>query len=192
MFLYAWCDHPVPIFLLEANKLQRMENWGHFFLTWFVTPSLQIHWTWKRACADSQLITAFPPSQLWWSTSVTVWCGRDAGASTTVSTTHACTDADFYSMQNCKACPLFLIPVSISEGKKQCLVLSAPLGIKQEYNYFCVSFVQRYSRKSSSIYENKSETSNVEASNNKNRNSSPSARQKRGRRSETELFASKG
>ncbi|XP_014795371.1 PREDICTED: probable guanine nucleotide exchange factor MCF2L2 isoform X6 [Calidris pugnax] len=38
----------------------------------------------------------------------------------------------------------------------------------------------RYSRKSSSLYENKSETSNVEASNNKNRNSSPSARQKRG------------
>ncbi|XP_074009737.1 probable guanine nucleotide exchange factor MCF2L2 [Numenius arquata] len=37
----------------------------------------------------------------------------------------------------------------------------------------------RYSRKSSSVYENKSETSNVEASNNKNRNSSPSARQKR-------------
>ncbi|KFW81423.1 hypothetical protein N305_01835, partial [Manacus vitellinus] len=37
----------------------------------------------------------------------------------------------------------------------------------------------RYSRKSSSIYENKSETSNVEASNNKNRNSSPSAKQKR-------------
>ncbi|XP_042655164.1 probable guanine nucleotide exchange factor MCF2L2 isoform X6 [Tyto alba] len=42
------------------------------------------------------------------------------------------------------------------------------------------SNASRYSRKSSSIYENKSETSNVEASNNKNRNSSPSARQKRG------------
>ncbi|XP_004943500.1 probable guanine nucleotide exchange factor MCF2L2 isoform X10 [Gallus gallus] len=42
------------------------------------------------------------------------------------------------------------------------------------------SNITRYSRKSSSIYENKSETSNVEASNNKNRNSSPSARQKRG------------
>ncbi|XP_048810402.1 guanine nucleotide exchange factor DBS-like isoform X8 [Lagopus muta] len=42
------------------------------------------------------------------------------------------------------------------------------------------SNIARYSRKSSSIYENKSETSNVEASNNKNRNSSPSARQKRG------------
>ncbi|XP_031411034.1 probable guanine nucleotide exchange factor MCF2L2 isoform X7 [Meleagris gallopavo] len=42
------------------------------------------------------------------------------------------------------------------------------------------SNMARYSRKSSSIYENKSETSNVEASNNKNRNSSPSARQKRG------------
>ncbi|XP_074887574.1 putative guanine nucleotide exchange factor MCF2L2 [Buteo buteo] len=41
------------------------------------------------------------------------------------------------------------------------------------------SNASRYSRKSSSIYENKSETSNVEASNNKNRNSSPSARQKR-------------
>ncbi|XP_031411033.1 probable guanine nucleotide exchange factor MCF2L2 isoform X5 [Meleagris gallopavo] len=41
------------------------------------------------------------------------------------------------------------------------------------------SNMARYSRKSSSIYENKSETSNVEASNNKNRNSSPSARQKR-------------
>ncbi|XP_048810399.1 guanine nucleotide exchange factor DBS-like isoform X6 [Lagopus muta] len=41
------------------------------------------------------------------------------------------------------------------------------------------SNIARYSRKSSSIYENKSETSNVEASNNKNRNSSPSARQKR-------------
>ncbi|XP_025009204.1 probable guanine nucleotide exchange factor MCF2L2 isoform X8 [Gallus gallus] len=41
------------------------------------------------------------------------------------------------------------------------------------------SNITRYSRKSSSIYENKSETSNVEASNNKNRNSSPSARQKR-------------
>ncbi|KGL76766.1 hypothetical protein N309_09357, partial [Tinamus guttatus] len=37
----------------------------------------------------------------------------------------------------------------------------------------------RYGRKSSSLYENKSETSSVEASNNKNRNSSPSARQKR-------------
>nr|XP_013030298.2 probable guanine nucleotide exchange factor MCF2L2 isoform X10 [Anser cygnoides] len=42
------------------------------------------------------------------------------------------------------------------------------------------SNISRYSRKSSNIYENKSETSNVEASNNKNRNSSPSARQKRG------------
>ncbi|XP_026710340.1 probable guanine nucleotide exchange factor MCF2L2 isoform X10 [Athene cunicularia] len=42
------------------------------------------------------------------------------------------------------------------------------------------SNASRYSRKSSSIYENKSETSNVETSNNKNRNSSPSARQKRG------------
>ncbi|XP_064372737.1 probable guanine nucleotide exchange factor MCF2L2 isoform X7 [Dromaius novaehollandiae] len=42
------------------------------------------------------------------------------------------------------------------------------------------SNVTRYSRKSSSVYENKSETSSVEASNNKNRNSSPSARQKRG------------
>lgn len=42
------------------------------------------------------------------------------------------------------------------------------------------SNITRYSRKSSSVYENKSETSNVEASNNKNRNSSPSARQKRG------------
>ncbi|XP_053930824.1 probable guanine nucleotide exchange factor MCF2L2 isoform X8 [Cuculus canorus] len=42
------------------------------------------------------------------------------------------------------------------------------------------SNASRYSRKSSNIYENKSETSNVEASNNKNRNSSPSARQKRG------------
>ncbi|XP_041898005.1 probable guanine nucleotide exchange factor MCF2L2 isoform X7 [Corvus kubaryi] len=42
------------------------------------------------------------------------------------------------------------------------------------------SNASRYSRKSSSIYENKSETSNAEASNNKNRNSSPSARQKRG------------
>ncbi|XP_050568429.1 probable guanine nucleotide exchange factor MCF2L2 [Cygnus atratus] len=42
------------------------------------------------------------------------------------------------------------------------------------------SNMSRYSRKSSNIYENKSETSNVEASNNKNRNSSPSARQKRG------------
>ncbi|XP_063195103.1 probable guanine nucleotide exchange factor MCF2L2 isoform X9 [Chroicocephalus ridibundus] len=42
------------------------------------------------------------------------------------------------------------------------------------------SNASRYSRKSSSVYENKSETSNVEASNNKNRNSSPSARQKRG------------
>ncbi|XP_071668710.1 probable guanine nucleotide exchange factor MCF2L2 isoform X6 [Patagioenas fasciata] len=42
------------------------------------------------------------------------------------------------------------------------------------------SNASRYSRKSSSLYENKSETSNVEASNNKNRNSSPSARQKRG------------
>ncbi|XP_027568686.2 probable guanine nucleotide exchange factor MCF2L2 isoform X8 [Pipra filicauda] len=42
------------------------------------------------------------------------------------------------------------------------------------------SSASRYSRKSSSIYENKSETSNVEASNNKNRNSSPSAKQKRG------------
>ncbi|XP_064929825.1 probable guanine nucleotide exchange factor MCF2L2 isoform X13 [Columba livia] len=41
------------------------------------------------------------------------------------------------------------------------------------------SNASRYSRKSSSLYENKSETSNVEASNNKNRNSSPSARQKR-------------
>ncbi|XP_032554391.1 probable guanine nucleotide exchange factor MCF2L2 isoform X9 [Chiroxiphia lanceolata] len=41
------------------------------------------------------------------------------------------------------------------------------------------SNASRYSRKSSSIYENKSETSNVEASNNKNRNSSPSAKQKR-------------
>ncbi|XP_054061498.1 probable guanine nucleotide exchange factor MCF2L2 isoform X2 [Rissa tridactyla] len=41
------------------------------------------------------------------------------------------------------------------------------------------SNASRYSRKSSSVYENKSETSNVEASNNKNRNSSPSARQKR-------------
>ncbi|XP_075573239.1 putative guanine nucleotide exchange factor MCF2L2 [Pelecanus crispus] len=41
------------------------------------------------------------------------------------------------------------------------------------------SNASRYSRKSSSIYENKSETSNVEASNNKNRNSSPSSRQKR-------------
>ncbi|XP_071423147.1 probable guanine nucleotide exchange factor MCF2L2 isoform X6 [Pithys albifrons albifrons] len=41
------------------------------------------------------------------------------------------------------------------------------------------SNASRYSRKSSSTYENKSETSNVEASNNKNRNSSPSARQKR-------------
>ncbi|XP_074768741.1 putative guanine nucleotide exchange factor MCF2L2 isoform X7 [Athene noctua] len=41
------------------------------------------------------------------------------------------------------------------------------------------SNASRYSRKSSSIYENKSETSNVETSNNKNRNSSPSARQKR-------------
>ncbi|XP_009675579.2 probable guanine nucleotide exchange factor MCF2L2 isoform X4 [Struthio camelus] len=41
------------------------------------------------------------------------------------------------------------------------------------------SNVTRYSRKSSSLYENKSETSSVEASNNKNRNSSPSARQKR-------------
>ncbi|XP_068261863.1 probable guanine nucleotide exchange factor MCF2L2 [Nyctibius grandis] len=41
------------------------------------------------------------------------------------------------------------------------------------------SNASRYSRKSSSIYENKSETSNVEASNNKNRNSSPSATQKR-------------
>ncbi|XP_027568679.2 probable guanine nucleotide exchange factor MCF2L2 isoform X5 [Pipra filicauda] len=41
------------------------------------------------------------------------------------------------------------------------------------------SSASRYSRKSSSIYENKSETSNVEASNNKNRNSSPSAKQKR-------------
>ncbi|XP_035189931.1 probable guanine nucleotide exchange factor MCF2L2 isoform X6 [Oxyura jamaicensis] len=41
------------------------------------------------------------------------------------------------------------------------------------------SNITRYSRKSSNIYENKSETSNVEASNNKNRNSSPSARQKR-------------
>ncbi|XP_021250327.1 probable guanine nucleotide exchange factor MCF2L2 isoform X2 [Numida meleagris] len=41
------------------------------------------------------------------------------------------------------------------------------------------NITSRYSRKSSSIYENKSETSNVEASNNKNRNSSPSARQKR-------------
>ncbi|XP_030911292.1 probable guanine nucleotide exchange factor MCF2L2 [Geospiza fortis] len=41
------------------------------------------------------------------------------------------------------------------------------------------SNASRYSRKSSSIYENKSETSNVDASNNKNRNSSPSARQKR-------------
>ncbi|XP_064372734.1 probable guanine nucleotide exchange factor MCF2L2 isoform X4 [Dromaius novaehollandiae] len=41
------------------------------------------------------------------------------------------------------------------------------------------SNVTRYSRKSSSVYENKSETSSVEASNNKNRNSSPSARQKR-------------
>ncbi|XP_032049273.1 probable guanine nucleotide exchange factor MCF2L2 isoform X9 [Aythya fuligula] len=42
------------------------------------------------------------------------------------------------------------------------------------------SNITRYSRKSSNIYENKSETSNVEASNNKNRNSSPNARQKRG------------
>ncbi|XP_027503330.1 probable guanine nucleotide exchange factor MCF2L2 isoform X10 [Corapipo altera] len=42
------------------------------------------------------------------------------------------------------------------------------------------SNASRYSRKSSSIYENKSETSNMEASNNKNRNSSPSAKQKRG------------
>ncbi|XP_075013395.1 putative guanine nucleotide exchange factor MCF2L2 isoform X1 [Calonectris borealis] len=42
------------------------------------------------------------------------------------------------------------------------------------------SNASRYSRKSSSIYESKSETSNVEASNNKNRNSSPSSRQKRG------------
>ncbi|XP_059711682.1 probable guanine nucleotide exchange factor MCF2L2 isoform X1 [Haemorhous mexicanus] len=42
------------------------------------------------------------------------------------------------------------------------------------------SNASRYGRKSSSIYENKSETSNVDASNNKNRNSSPSARQKRG------------
>ncbi|XP_056354771.1 probable guanine nucleotide exchange factor MCF2L2 [Oenanthe melanoleuca] len=42
------------------------------------------------------------------------------------------------------------------------------------------SNASRYSRKSSSIYENKSDTSNVDASNNKNRNSSPSARQKRG------------
>ncbi|XP_065530540.1 probable guanine nucleotide exchange factor MCF2L2 isoform X6 [Lathamus discolor] len=42
------------------------------------------------------------------------------------------------------------------------------------------SNASRFSRKSSNIYENKSETSNVEASNNKNRNSSPSARQKRG------------
>ncbi|XP_023788663.1 probable guanine nucleotide exchange factor MCF2L2 isoform X5 [Cyanistes caeruleus] len=42
------------------------------------------------------------------------------------------------------------------------------------------SNASRYSRKSSSIYENKSEASNVDASNNKNRNSSPSARQKRG------------
>uniref|UniRef100_A0A8B9ZRM9 MCF.2 cell line derived transforming sequence-like 2 n=1 Tax=Anas zonorhyncha TaxID=75864 RepID=A0A8B9ZRM9_9AVES len=41
------------------------------------------------------------------------------------------------------------------------------------------SNITRYSRKSSNIYENKSETSNVEASNNKNRNSSPNARQKR-------------
>ncbi|XP_068056508.1 probable guanine nucleotide exchange factor MCF2L2 isoform X7 [Anomalospiza imberbis] len=41
------------------------------------------------------------------------------------------------------------------------------------------SNASRYSRKSS-IYENKSETSNVDTSNNKNRNSSPSARQKRG------------
>ncbi|KAK4820248.1 hypothetical protein QYF61_022528 [Mycteria americana] len=41
------------------------------------------------------------------------------------------------------------------------------------------SNASRYSRKSSNIYENKSETSNVEVSNNKNRNSSPSSRQKR-------------
>jgi len=60
-------------------------------------------------------------------------------------------------------------------------VLSGLLGIKQWCNYFCISFVQRYSRKSSSVYENKSEIPNVEASNNKNRNSSPSTRQKRGR-----------
>ncbi|XP_075274361.1 putative guanine nucleotide exchange factor MCF2L2 isoform X8 [Opisthocomus hoazin] len=42
------------------------------------------------------------------------------------------------------------------------------------------SNASRYSRKSSSVYENKSEIPNVEASNNKNRNSSPSTRQKRG------------
>ncbi|XP_075274359.1 putative guanine nucleotide exchange factor MCF2L2 isoform X6 [Opisthocomus hoazin] len=41
------------------------------------------------------------------------------------------------------------------------------------------SNASRYSRKSSSVYENKSEIPNVEASNNKNRNSSPSTRQKR-------------
>ncbi|KAM8804874.1 guanine nucleotide exchange factor DBS-like [Eudromia elegans] len=41
------------------------------------------------------------------------------------------------------------------------------------------SNLTRYSRKSSSLYDNKSETPSVEASNNKNRNSSPNARQKR-------------
>ncbi|XP_059587164.1 probable guanine nucleotide exchange factor MCF2L2 isoform X2 [Alligator mississippiensis] len=41
------------------------------------------------------------------------------------------------------------------------------------------SNISRFSRKSSSLYENKSETSSLEMSNNRNRNSSPSTRQKR-------------
>lgn len=124
----------------------------------------------KELVQTASLFLCFP-SELWWSTSLSVWCGEEAGR---VFPPHTCTDAGFYSTQHFKT-----------------RILSALLNVNQGCYYFCISFVPRYSRKSSSIYENKSDTSNVDASNNKNRNSSPSARQKRGRSSDR-AFASKG
>lgn len=88
-------DHPVSISLLETNvfMLKRMENLGYLFLPRFPLQPFKSVALAKRAWADNQLVSPFFPSQLWWSTSLTVWCGEEAGW--VFPTTHACTDADF-------------------------------------------------------------------------------------------------
>lgn len=69
---------------------------GSSFLTWFPTPSFQICCTCKKSlCRLNQFVLPFFPSQLSLRTSLTVWCGKEAGARMAFSTIPAYTDAEF-------------------------------------------------------------------------------------------------
>lgn len=113
MFLYTWYDLYMPSGIhfspgVKYTSSAKDGKVGSSFLTWFpVLLSKSVGLT-EKASAENQLVPPFFPSQFWLSTSLIVQHVKEASVRTASPTIHACTDADLYSTQKFKTCPLFL------------------------------------------------------------------------------------